>query len=132
LSDYKWRFGSILEALRKPVMTALQSYSYKTDSVNRYEYNDGSRKYFFRITSITPTIAAIQFFSDNKYTVQIPPPAGFQVRDTAEGLINPFINSFFVIWISNYEMMYNGVVIWKLTNQKEQEVTAKNGCTIIT
>jgi hypothetical protein len=64
--------------------------------------------------------------------VQIFHPTGFQVRNTTEGLINPFVNSFFITWISNYEMFHNNVVIWKITNKNEQTVTTKKGCTIIT
>jgi hypothetical protein len=64
--------------------------------------------------------------------VQILSPAGFQVHDTIEGTINPYDNSLFIIWIGDYEMVHNGVVIWKLTNQKEQIFTTENGCRIIT
>jgi hypothetical protein len=47
------------------------------------------------------------------------------VRDTTKGLIDPFANSFLITWISDYKILDNNVVIWKLTNQKERATTTK-------
>jgi hypothetical protein len=108
------------------------SYSYGTNSPSCYKYIHRSCKYFFQITPINDYVAAIQFFSNNKYTVQIPLPAKFKVRDTTKRLINPYHNSFFITWIKNYKIFYDHVVIFELTNQREQVIETVNGGVIVT
>ena len=106
-------------------MTGLGLYSYKTQTELRHRYDtDGGKVYFYRVTPVNHNVAAIQFFNDSRFENQIPPPAGFQMREPIIGDVLPFEDSYFVTWMSDYIMSFNGLDIWKLTNQTQQTITS--------
>jgi hypothetical protein len=99
----------------------LGTYSYKNGQPKRFRYHDAlaNQDFFFQVSPVNVNIAAVQFFNNNTFTVQIPIPPNFTMHDGA-GPVMAFMNTFFVAWIDNYTLSYNGAHVWKLYNQKQQ------------
>lgn len=116
--------GKFLNSDCRIPMAALGSYSYKKNNQKRYQYTDAAgMQYFIQITPVNINVATVQFFATVAFVPpHIAPPAGFVFNDKVAGAVAPFMNSFFITWAADYELLHNGNEIWRLTNQKQQSV----------
>ena len=104
-------------------------YSYKNGQTKRFMYTDNTtnQNFYYQISHVNVNIAAVQFFNDAAFTAHIPIPPAFTMHDATHAPVVAFMNTFFVAWIDNYTLCYNGISVWKLHNQKQQAMQKCTG-----
>jgi hypothetical protein len=114
------------------IQDTLGSYSYKNTQARRFSFTDtnNNHTYYFQITPVNSNVAAVQFYQDNTFLAHVAIPANFTLVTANDVGVLAFNQAFFITWIDSYELRYNNVAIWKLTNQKQQSVRNCNGAII--
>lgn len=95
------------------------TYSYLQDNVN-YVVIDPNLT--IRIERINNNIARVYVVDANN--VQQPIPQHITMMDHANVHVNPFQNNFLITWVDSYTLLVNGQAFMKLSNQKQQSISA--------
>lgn len=114
-------------------MSILGSYSYKNLKPNAFIFEDTANHttYYFQIFPINNNVAAIQFCSDDTMQDSIGIPAGFALDEVGQGPVAVAFQSYFITWIADYSLRFNGVEIWSVTNQKQQSINKVGNVDIV-
>jgi hypothetical protein len=100
----------------------LESYSYKTVSHKRYQYNSGNTNYFWSISPVDGASAVIRFFSSSQFNQPIDIPQDFTLDNLTTGRTVVPYGNFPITWSCDYALSHNGTEVWKLMNQKQQHL----------
>ncbi|CAG8490273.1 7643_t:CDS:2 [Scutellospora calospora] len=74
-----------------------------------------------RISSLNTDIARVYFFNNNN--VQVPVPNGMVMHDDVNNYnLRHFRGEYHISWIYSYTLFWNGNVVVRLYNQKQQAV----------
>eukprot|EP00611_Tribonema_gayanum_P028451 TRINITY_DN731_c0_g2_i8.p1 TRINITY_DN731_c0_g2~~TRINITY_DN731_c0_g2_i8.p1 ORF type:complete len:115 (+),score=15.45 TRINITY_DN731_c0_g2_i8:227-571(+) len=96
-------------------------FSYLQDNVNLVVIDEHLT---VRIERINNNVARLYLVGPNNVQVDVPPHV--QVVDQAGAQIAPFMQNFLITWVDSYVMTVNGQVFLKLSNQKQQSLSAPN------
>jgi len=86
--------------------------------MNIQTYNSPYQNIFINIKNITPSISVVYFTNEKKNNINIPDHTRmyiyYQEKPT---LLIPYINSYFISFADNYELIINGSVM-RLINKR--------------
>jgi hypothetical protein len=91
-------------------------------SPSRFCHQVGDEAIFFEIIRFDNNIAKIRFFRSFADATLLPIPENVRLFDSSEMECPRQHNEFFVVWIESYKLKYGDMVIWTLSNQKQQSI----------
>ncbi|KAF0470297.1 hypothetical protein F8M41_025393 [Gigaspora margarita] len=101
-----------------PTMFYKSSFSYKNDNINVI-YVDSNIQ--IRIEKVTSDVARMYFVNNRGRQIEV--PANTILRNTTNNQNEPIHNkSFYITWVPNYNLFYNGAEVFRLENQKQQAI----------
>lgn len=99
-------------------MSRKGSFSYLQDTINYVQVSD---TLFARIARIDSNVARLYLVDVDQ--VEVPIPSEMALEDGVGGTVPAFRDSFMITWVNTYRLMYHGVCVLALTNQKQQALT---------
>ncbi|CAG8663959.1 20969_t:CDS:1, partial [Gigaspora margarita] len=74
-----------------------------------------------RIEKVTSDVARIYFVNNRGCQIQV--PVNTILRNTTDNQNEPIHNnSFYITWVPNYILFYNGAEVFRLENQNQQAI----------
>ncbi len=97
--------------------------------VNGGKINTRRGDHWIVVECITNNIAKVSIHDDatNEEGQHVPGPQilpkGYVMEDnSSKTLVEPYSNVFFIAWLYNYTLLFNGTVVLRLKHQKQQDI----------
>lgn len=100
-------------------MSRKGSFSYLQDTINYVRVGENLH---VRVARIDSNVARLYLVND--VCVEVPIPEGMVLQDGSGTPVPAFKGSFMITWVGSYRLVYDGVCVLALTNQKQQAITA--------